>query len=67
MFISKKRWMNLVNRVERMEKAINLTDTSSPLHQMKTALKEVFESDVHPNQQSDSQSAYQKSSEPKGM
>ncbi len=48
MFISKKRWVNLVNRVERIEKAINLADTSSPLHQMKTALKEVFESDVHP-------------------
>lgn len=65
MFISRKRWTNLVNRVEYLEKIVNPVDTFSPLQQMKVALREAFESGAHPAQQSDSQSVSQESSVPK--
>ena len=66
MFISKKRWNNLVNRVERLESIVTPENSPSPLRQMKAALREAFESGAHPAQQSGSQSEYQESSVPKG-
>lgn len=66
MFISKKRWNNLVNRVERLESIVTPENAPSPLRQMKAAVREVFESVVHPAQRSGSQSANQESSVPKG-
>ena len=52
MFISKKRWNNLVNRVERLESIVTPENAPSPLRQMKAAVREVFESGAHPAQQS---------------
>lgn len=66
MFISKKRWNNLVNRVEHLESIVTPENAPSPLRQMKAAVREAFESGAHPAQQSDYQSAYQESSVPKG-
>ena len=66
MFISKKRWNNLVNRIERLESIVTPENAPSPLRQMKAAVREVFESGAHLAQQSDSQSEYQESSVPKG-
>lgn len=66
MFVSKKRWNNLVNRVERLESIVTPENAPSPLRQMKAALREAFESGAHPAQQSGSQSEYQESSVPKG-
>lgn len=66
MFISKKRWNNLVNRVERLESIVTPENAPSPLWQMKAAVREVFESGAHPTQRSGSQSADQESSVPKG-
>ena len=66
MFISKKRWNNLVNRVEHLESIVTPENAPSPLRQMKAAVREAFESGAHPAQQSDSQSEYQESSVPKG-
>ena len=66
MFISKKRWNNLVNRVEHLESIVTPENAPSPLRQMKAALREAFESGAHPAQQSGSQSEYQESSVPKG-
>lgn len=64
MFISKKRWNNLVNRVEHLESIVTPENAPSPLRKMKAAVREVFESGAHPAQQSDSQSADQ---EPSGL
>lgn len=66
MFISKKRWNNLVNRVERLESIVTPENAPSPLRQMKAAVREVFEFGAHPTQQSDSRSENQESSVPKG-
>lgn len=66
MFISKKRWNNLVNRVEYLESIVTSENAPSPLRQMKAAVREAFESGAHPAQQSGSQSEYQESSVPKG-
>ena len=66
MFISKKRWNNLVNRVERLESIVTPENAPSPLRQMKAAVREAFEFGAHQAQQSDSQSEYQESSVPKG-
>ena len=66
MFISKKRWNNLVNRVEYLESIATPENAPSPLQQMKAAVREVFESGAHPAQQSDSQSKDQESSVLKG-
>lgn len=66
MFISKKRWNNLVNRVERLESIVTPENAPSPLRQMKAAVREAFESGAHPAQQSDSRSENQESSVPKG-
>lgn len=53
MFISKKRWNNLVNRVERLESIVTPENAPSPLLQMKAAVREAFESGAHPAQQSE--------------
>ena len=66
MFISKKRWNNLVNRVERLESVVTPEKAPSPLRQMKAAVRGVFESGAHQTQRSGSQSEYQESSVPKG-
>ena len=53
MFISKKRWNNLVNRVERLESIVTPENAPSPLRQMNAAVREAFESGAHLAQQSE--------------
>ena len=49
----KKRWNNLVNRVERLESIVTPENAPSPLRQMKAAVREAFESGAHLAQQSE--------------